>query len=79
MGFGLQIGADLSEYVVVLNSDDAVRSFTSAGNLQIGGSISATAGPIGTGAAINTALLAPAPLFTYSQSKVRLAMALSGR
>ena len=74
MGFGFQIGADVSEYVVVLNTDDAVRSFTSAGNLQIGGSISATAGPIGTGAAINTALLAPAPLFTYSQSKVRRAI-----
>lgn len=65
----VQIGADLSEFVVVMNSPDAVRSFAMAGNLQIGGSLSAAAGPIGTGGAINAAIAHPAPMFSYSRSK----------
>ncbi|CAO1623560.1 unnamed protein product [Parajaminaea phylloscopi] len=69
VGFGFQIGADLSEFVVVMNSDDAVRSFAMAGNLQIGGSLAATAGPIGTGGAIQAAIAHPAPMFSYSRSK----------
>ena len=28
VGFGLQIGADLSEFVVVLNSEEAVKAFS---------------------------------------------------
>ncbi|CAH7669287.1 hypothetical protein BY996DRAFT_4596072 [Phakopsora pachyrhizi] len=69
VGFGLQIGADLSEFVVVLNSEDAVRAFATSGNLTIGGNLSAAVGPIGTGAAVNASLLHPAPLFTYSKNK----------
>jgi len=69
VGFGLQIGADLSEFVVVLNSEDAVRAFTKEGNVTIGGQLSASAGPIGTGAAVNASLINPAPLYTYSKNK----------
>ncbi|SPO39857.1 related to YSC84 - protein involved in the organization of the actin cytoskeleton [Pseudozyma flocculosa] len=69
VGFGLQIGADLSEFVVVMNSEEAVKSFALAGNLTIGGSLSAAAGPIGTGGAINAAINNPTPLFSYSRSK----------
>lgn len=69
VGFGLQIGADLTEFVIVMNSDEAVKAFAYAGNVTIGGSLSAAAGPIGTGGAINAAIRDPAPLFTYSRSK----------
>lgn len=106
VGFGLQIGADLSEvsldvrressvpacesrsftrwaalkcndadppddvqFVVVLNSDEALSAFAKGGNLTIGGSLAAAAGPIGVGGAVNTAILNPAPMFTYSKSK----------
>lgn len=69
VGFGLQIGADLTEFVVVMNSDEAVKAFAYAGNLTIGGSLSAAAGPIGTGGDIRVAIRDPAPLFTYSRSK----------
>ena len=55
--------------VVVLNSEDAVRAFATTGNLTIGGNLSAAAGPIGTGGAVNASLLHPAPLFTYSKNK----------
>ena len=62
-------GADLSEFVVVLNSDEAVRAFARGGNVTIGGNLSASAGPIGTGGSIESALTNPSPLFTYSKSK----------
>jgi hypothetical protein len=64
-----QIGADLSEFVVVLNSEDAVRSFCLAGNLTIGGNLSASAGPIGTGGAVQAAIAHPSPMFSYSRNK----------
>lgn len=69
VGWGLQIGADLTEFVVVLNSEDAVRAFSMGGNVTIGGNISAAAGPIGTGGALQASLAHPAPLFSYSKSK----------
>lgn len=40
-----------------------------AGNVTIGGKASATAGPIGIGAGVDTALINPAPMFTYSKSR----------
>lgn len=69
VGFGLQIGADLAEFVVVLNSAEAVQAFAKGGNVTIGGQLAAAAGPIGVGGAVNTAVLNPAPMFTYSKSK----------
>lgn len=69
VGFGLLIGADLSEFVVVLNSTQAVAAFAKGGNVTIGGQLSAAAGPIGVGGAVNTSLQNPAPIFTYSKSK----------
>ena len=69
VGWGLQIGADVTEFVIVLNSEDAVRAFSIGGNVTIGGNISASAGPIGTGAAISASLAHPAPMFSYSKSK----------
>ncbi|GAA5850536.1 hypothetical protein JCM5353_009027 [Sporobolomyces roseus] len=69
VGFGFQAGADISEFVVVLNSDEALSAFAKGGNVTIGGQLGATAGPIGVGGAVNTALLNPAPVFTYSKSR----------
>ncbi|KAG8969176.1 hypothetical protein FRC03_004129 [Tulasnella sp. 419] len=69
IGWGLQIGADVTEFVIVLNSEDAVRAFSLGGNVTIGGNISASAGPLGTGAAVQASLASPAPMFSYSKSK----------
>ncbi|KAJ7758126.1 hypothetical protein DFH07DRAFT_818786 [Mycena maculata] len=69
LGWGLQIGADLTDFVIVLNNEDAVRAFSLGGNLTIGGNVSATAGPIGTGGSIQAALAHPTPMFSYSKSK----------
>lgn len=54
---------------MVLNSDEAVKAFSRGGNVTIGGSVSAAAGPIGTGGQINASLVNPAPIFSYSRSK----------
>jgi len=69
LGWGLQIGADITDFVVVLNSVDAVRAFSIGGNVTIGGNISAAAGPIGTGGSVQASLAHPAPMFSYSKSK----------
>jgi SH3 domain-containing YSC84-like protein 1 len=69
VGWGLQIGADITDFVIVLNSEDAVRAFSLGGNVTIGGNISAAAGPIGTGGSVQASLAHPAPMFSYSKSK----------
>lgn len=53
----------------MLNSEEAVRAFSMGGNLTVGGNISAAAGPIGTGGAVQASLASPAPMFSYSKSK----------
>ncbi|KAG1766182.1 hypothetical protein EDD22DRAFT_774239 [Suillus occidentalis] len=69
LGWGLQIGADITDFVIVLNSEDAVKAFSMGGNVTIGGNISAAAGPIGTGGSVQATLAHPAPMFSYSKSK----------
>ncbi|KAK2459692.1 hypothetical protein APHAL10511_008337 [Amanita phalloides] len=69
LGWGLQIGADITDFVIVLNSEEAVRAFSIGGNVTIGGNISAAAGPIGTGGSVQASLAHPAPMFSYSKSK----------
>jgi len=59
----------VTDFVIVLNSEESVRAFSMGGNVTIGGNISATAGPIGTGGAVQATLAHPAPMFSYSKSK----------
>jgi len=40
MGFGGQIGAEITDFVVVLNNHMAVKSFASGGNVTLGGNLS---------------------------------------
>lgn len=54
---------------MILNSDEAVKAFSRGGNVTIGGSISAAAGPIGTGGQVAASMVNPAPIFSYSRSK----------
>jgi len=79
LGWGLQIGADITDFVIVLNSEDAVKAFSLGGNVTIGGNISAAAGPIGTGGSVQASLAHLAPMFSYSKSKGLFAgMSLEG-
>jgi len=66
-GWGLQIGAEVTDFVIVLNNDDAVRAFSRGGNVTVGADVSAAAGPVGRSAEANVA--PTAAVYTYSKSK----------
>jgi SH3 domain-containing YSC84-like protein 1 len=66
-GWGLQIGAEVTDFVIVLNNDAAVRAFSRGGNVNIGGDLSAAAGPVGRDA--QAAVMPTAAIYTYSRSK----------
>ena len=46
-GAGLQIGAELTDFVIILNNERAVKAFMMGGNVALGGNLSVAAGPIG--------------------------------
>ena len=66
-GWGLQIGAQITEFVFVLNTNDAVRAFSRDGNVTIGADVSAAAGPVGRD--LQAGLTPRAAIYTYSRSK----------
>ncbi|KAH7883942.1 hypothetical protein F5I97DRAFT_1896922 [Phlebopus sp. FC_14] len=47
LGVGGQLGAEMTDFLVVLNSNAAVKSFMSAGSLTLGGNMSIAVGPLG--------------------------------
>ncbi|KAI9251758.1 hypothetical protein BDA99DRAFT_521113 [Phascolomyces articulosus] len=73
MGFGAQVGADITDIVLILNSDEAVRAFSQGGNFTIGGNLAVSAGPIGAGGEAAVAgdfkQRKAAPVFSYTKSK----------
>ncbi|OMJ08938.1 SH3 domain-containing protein [Smittium culicis] len=69
VGFGGQIGADLTDFVMILNTDSAVKAFSRGGNLTLGANIAISAGPLGRSAEAGGAVLNTAPVFSYSKSK----------
>jgi lipid-binding SYLF domain-containing protein len=66
-GFGLQIGGEVTEFVMVLNTDAAVQAFSRNVNITLGGDISVAAGPIGRSAEV--AITPIAAIYTYSRSQ----------
>lgn len=66
-GFGLQIGAEVTEFVIVLNTDSAVRAFSQGGNVSLGAQLSVSAGPVGRTA--EAGVLPQAAVYTYSRSQ----------
>jgi lipid-binding SYLF domain-containing protein len=66
-GFGFQIGAKVTEFVMILNTDAAVQAFSRDVNVTLGGDISVAAGPIGRTAA--AAITPVAAIYTYSRSQ----------
>ncbi len=66
-GWGLQIGAEVTDFVIVLNNEAAVRAFSKGGNITIGADVSAAAGPVGRAA--EASVTPTAAIYTYSRSK----------
>ncbi|KAJ3391097.1 hypothetical protein HDU92_000163, partial [Lobulomyces angularis] len=69
MGFGGQIGAELTNFVIVLNTADAVKAFSHGGNVTLGGNLSVAAGPIGRSAEASGSVRNFAAVFSYSKSQ----------
>jgi lipid-binding SYLF domain-containing protein len=66
-GWGLQAGAEVTDFVIVLNNNAAVQAFSRGGNLTVGADLSAAAGPVGRTAAGE--VMPTAAVYTYSRSK----------
>jgi lipid-binding SYLF domain-containing protein len=66
-GWGPQIGAEVTDFVIVLNNDRAVRAFSKGGNITLGADASVAAGPIGRAAEAD--VTPRAAIYTYSKSK----------
>ncbi|KAJ3053892.1 hypothetical protein HK097_003130 [Rhizophlyctis rosea] len=69
VGFGGQIGAQITDCVFILNNDDAVKAFAHGGNITLGGNLSVAAGPKGRSAEAAGAVMNLAPIYSYSKSK----------
>lgn len=70
-GFGGQIGFELTDFVFILNDASAVKTFSQAGSLTLGGNVSIAAGPVGRNAeaAGAASLKGVAGIFSYSKTK----------
>jgi len=70
-GFGGQIGFELTDFVFILNDASAVKTFSQAGSLTLGGNVSIAAGPVGRNAeaAGAASLKSLAGIFSYSKTK----------
>jgi SH3 domain-containing YSC84-like protein 1 len=66
--FGLQIGAESTDYVMLFMTPESARSLMET-NLKLGGNISVAAGPIGREAEAATDLKLNAQILSYSRSK----------
>jgi lipid-binding SYLF domain-containing protein len=66
--FGLQIGAESTDYVMLFMTPESARSLLDT-NVKLGGNISVAAGPIGREAGADTDLKLNAQILSYSRSK----------
>ncbi|KAG2229894.1 hypothetical protein INT48_001329 [Thamnidium elegans] len=71
IGAGGQIGAELTDFVLVLNTKEAVKTFSQGGNVTLGGNVSVAAGPIGRNAEASGSASLKHIAAIYSYSKTR--------
>ncbi|CEP17431.1 hypothetical protein [Parasitella parasitica] len=71
IGAGGQIGAELTDFVLVLNTQEAVKTFSQVGNVTLGGNVSIAAGPIGRNAEASGSANLKHIAAIYSYSKTR--------
>jgi lipid-binding SYLF domain-containing protein len=71
IGAGGQIGAELTDFVLVLNTQQAVKTFCQVSNVTLGGNVSVAAGPIGRNAEASGSANLKTVAAIYSYSKTR--------
>lgn len=67
LGVGFQAGVQVTEFVIVLNTQEAVNAFAKGGNITLGGNLSAAVGPIGRSA--EAGISPQAAIYTYSRNQ----------
>ncbi len=67
VGFGPQIGGQVTEYILVLNTPDAVAALSREGNVQLGGELSVAAGPVGRSAEVGVTPMAAVYAYSINQ------------
>src|SRR6266849_9452790 len=66
-GGGPQIGAQVTDFVIVLNTERAIQAFSKGGNVTLGADASVAAGPVGRAAEAD--VTPRAAIYTYSKTK----------
>ncbi|KAI9488339.1 hypothetical protein BDB00DRAFT_888659 [Zychaea mexicana] len=71
IGAGGMVGAELTDFVMVLNTKEAVKTFSQFGNITLGGNVSVAAGPLGRNAeaAGSASLKHISSVYSYSKTK----------
>jgi lipid-binding SYLF domain-containing protein len=67
LGVGFQAGAEVSEFIIVLNTPAAVEAFSKQSNVTLGGNLTIAAGPLGRSAEAGVA--PQAAMYSYSRSQ----------
>jgi len=67
-GVGFQAGGSVQDYVLLLNTEEAVKQFMQKGNYTSSAAVEGTAGPVGRELSAGVATV-NAPVYTYSFSK----------
>lgn len=67
IGVGFQAGAEVSEFIIVLNTPAAVEAFAKHSNVTLGGNLTVAAGPVGRSAEASVGL--QAAVYSYSRSQ----------
>ena len=70
-GAGGLVGIELTDFVFILNTPEAVKSFSEFGTVTLGGNVSVSAGPLGRNAeaAASASTGGVSAVFAYSKSK----------
>ena len=68
LGGGFEIGIELSDFVIVLNSKRALLSFSKGGNVTLGGNLSVCAGPLGKSYEADVAARSIAAFYIYTKT-----------
>lgn len=69
IGGGLELGAEVTDFILILNSHSAVEAFSKGTNVTLGGNLTVAAGPYGRNMEGSIAVRSVASVYTYSKSK----------
>jgi lipid-binding SYLF domain-containing protein len=69
--WGFLIGADVTDYMVILNTDEAVDAFSGTGQISVGAGVDVALGPLGrdVSGSITLGTNGFAPAYSYSHSR----------